>query len=62
MLSGEYDASATPAMGKDLADLIGAAYFKEMKAVGHFPMSENPDAFRGYLLPVLEMIEAGAAA
>lgn len=60
LLSGEYDASATPAMGKELADLIGAAYFKEMKAVGHFPMSENPDAFRGYLLPVLEMIETGA--
>ena len=60
LLSGEYDASATPAMGKELAALIGAAYFKEMKAVGHFPMSENPDAFRGYLLPVLDMIEAGA--
>lgn len=60
LLSGEYDASATPAMGKELADLIGATYFQEMKAVGHFPMSENPDAFRGYLLPVLEMIEVGA--
>jgi pimeloyl-ACP methyl ester carboxylesterase len=58
LLSGEYDASATPAMGEELAGLIGAAYFQEMKAVGHFPMSENPDAFRGYLLPVLEMIEA----
>jgi len=24
-----------------------------MKKLGHFPMSENPELFRGYLLPVL---------
>jgi pimeloyl-ACP methyl ester carboxylesterase len=27
-----------------------------MKDVGHFPMSENPDAFIRYLVPVLERI------
>jgi hypothetical protein len=31
-----------------------------MKGLGHFPMSENPDAFLKYLLPVLEKIGAGA--
>lgn len=56
LLSGEYDASATPEMGRELADLVGAAHFQVMKGVGHFPMSENPAAFRGYLLPVLDKI------
>ena len=27
-----------------------------MKGLGHFPMSENPEAFLKYLLPVLEKI------
>jgi hypothetical protein len=29
-----------------------------MKELGHFPMSENPERFRSYLLPVLEEIKA----
>jgi hypothetical protein len=29
-----------------------------MKEVGHFPMSENPEQFRRYILPVLEEIRA----
>jgi pimeloyl-ACP methyl ester carboxylesterase len=57
LLSGEYDASATPEMGRELAELIGAEFFQVMEGVGHFPMSENPAAFRSYLLPVLEKIE-----
>ena len=28
-----------------------------MKGLGHFPMSENPEEFLKYLLPVLEKIE-----
>ena len=28
-----------------------------MKEVGHFPMSENPEAFLSYLRPVLEEIK-----
>ena len=58
LLSGDYDVSATPEMGRELAELIGAAHFEVMKGVGHFPMSENPEAFRGYLLPVLDSILA----
>ena len=27
-----------------------------MKEIGHFPMSENPEQFRTYLLPVLDEI------
>lgn len=59
LLSGEYDPSATPEMGRDLAELIDAAHFEVMRSVGHFPMSENPAAFREYLLPVLEKVRSG---
>jgi pimeloyl-ACP methyl ester carboxylesterase len=58
LLSGEYDVSATPEMGREVADLIGAAHFEVMKDVGHFPMSENPERFRQYILPVLGKIAA----
>jgi len=27
-----------------------------MKEIGHFPMSENPEQFRKYLVPVLDEI------
>ena len=56
LLNGEYDASATPEMGYELSQLIKAEYFEVMKNVGHFPMSENPEVFRRYLMPVLEKI------
>jgi pimeloyl-ACP methyl ester carboxylesterase len=56
LLSGEYDPSATPEMGQELADLIGADHFEVMREMGHFPMSENPELFREYLMPVLEKI------
>ena len=58
LLSGEYDPSATPEMGQDVADLAGAAHFQVMRGMGHFPMSENPALFKEYLMPVLEKIEA----
>ena len=58
LLSGDYDPSATPEMGQELADLINATHFEVMRGVGHFPMSENPTAFREYLLPVLEKVRA----
>jgi pimeloyl-ACP methyl ester carboxylesterase len=58
LLSGDYDTSATPEMGQQVADLIGATHFQVMKNMGHFPMSENPDEFRNYLLPVLDAIAA----
>jgi pimeloyl-ACP methyl ester carboxylesterase len=58
LLSGEYDPSATPEMGRALAEEIGATHFEVMRDMGHFPMSENPERFRQYLLPVLEKILA----
>lgn len=29
-----------------------------MEGLGHLPMSEDPEAFRGYLLPVMEKVRA----
>ncbi len=58
LLTGEYDTSATPELSSQLAEEINATSFQVMKGMGHFPMSENPEEFRRYLLPVLEQIAA----
>ena len=60
LLTGEYDTSATPELSRQLAKEINATEFQVMKGMGHFPMSENPQAFRGYLLPMLNKISAQA--
>jgi pimeloyl-ACP methyl ester carboxylesterase len=60
ILSGEYDWSGTSELGRAAAETIDGATWAEMKGVGHFPMSENPEAFLRYLLPVLDTIAAGA--
>ena len=57
LLSGEYDLSATPEMGRELAEAVNATHFEVMTGVGHFPMSEDPVQFASYLLPVLSKIE-----
>lgn len=56
LLTGEYDVSATPAMTKELAELVGAQHFEVMTGMGHFPMSENPAVFMAYLAPILSKI------
>ncbi len=38
------------------AEQIAGAEVVVMKEVGHFPMSENPEQFRRYILPVLDQI------
>ena len=60
ILSGQYDTSGTVAHGRAAHEAIAGSTFTEMVGVGHFPMSENPEAFFGHLLPVLDRIaEAG---
>jgi pimeloyl-ACP methyl ester carboxylesterase len=56
LLTGEYDLSATPALTADLAKKVSARHFEVMKGLGHFPMSEAPERFLGYLRPVLQRI------
>jgi pimeloyl-ACP methyl ester carboxylesterase len=58
LLTGEYDYSASPQDTATAAARIRGAKVTVMKGLGHFPMSENPDAFLDYLRPVLDEIRA----
>ena len=58
LLTGEYDFATGPDDTRALAARIKDAKFTEMRDNGHFPMSENPQVFREYLLPILEEIAA----
>jgi pimeloyl-ACP methyl ester carboxylesterase len=58
ILNGQYDHSATTEMGAAAHEAIPGSTFTPMAEIGHFPMSENPDVFFGYLLPVLERIRS----
>ena len=58
MLTGEYDHSCTPKASQDTAALIDGAELTIMDGLGHFPMSENPEAFKTHLMPVLEKIQS----
>lgn len=61
MLTGEYDYSASPRDSEGAAARIRGAKLSIMKGLGHFPMSENPEAFLGHLRPVLEDIRRTTA-
>jgi len=56
ILSGEYDYSGTAELGQAAHEAIAGSTWVEMKGVGHFPMSENPEAFIQYLMPILDNI------
>jgi pimeloyl-ACP methyl ester carboxylesterase len=60
LLTGEYDFSCSPEDTLRTARSIPGAEVTVMKALGHFPMSENPAHFRRYILPVLEKIRTSA--
>jgi pimeloyl-ACP methyl ester carboxylesterase len=57
LLTGEYDFSCSPQDTLRTVESIPGAKVTIMRELGHFPMSENPRQFRGYLLPVLDEIE-----
>ena len=56
ILSGEYDGSGTMEHGQATHAAIAGSTWSAMNDVGHFPMSENPQAFLQHLLPVLDAI------
>jgi pimeloyl-ACP methyl ester carboxylesterase len=58
ILSGEYDASGTMEHGQAAHAAIVGSTWTGMTGVGHFPMSENPEAFIRYLTPVLDRVES----
>ena len=57
LLTGSYDYSAPPDDARRLADLIPGATFELMPRLGHFPMVEDPDLFRTFLVPALARLE-----
>ncbi|MFM0047146.1 alpha/beta fold hydrolase [Paraburkholderia sediminicola] len=57
LLCGAYDYSATPADGGKLASVIKGARLVEMPGLGHFPMCEDPDRFRPYLVDALTKLD-----
>ena len=61
VLSGDYDWSAYPAAAQALADAVPGATYTLMEGMGHFPMAEDPQQFKKYLLPVLADIERRSA-
>ncbi len=60
LLTGEYDFSCEPSDTLRTAEAIAGSQVEIMEALGHFPISENPDQFRRYILPVLDRIRAGS--
>jgi pimeloyl-ACP methyl ester carboxylesterase len=59
MLTGEYDYSCTPEASRDTAAKIDGARLEIMSGLGHFPMSEDPERFKSYLMPILAEISGG---
>lgn len=59
LMTGEYDYSCQPQNTMKTAQRIKGARAIIMDGLGHFPMSEDPQRFREYLLPVLDEILAG---
>ncbi len=61
LLTGEYDAATTPEMSQEVAGQIKGCSYQTMKGLGHFPMSEDPERFYGYIEPVLGEIAGEGA-
>jgi len=58
ILGGEYDWSGTPEVCRRLHEAVAGSTYAEMKGLGHFPMTEDPESFKAYLMPVLDDIRA----
>ena len=57
LLTGEYDFSCTPEDTLRTAERIDGAQAIIMEGLGHFPMCEDPDQFRKYIMPILSQIK-----
>jgi pimeloyl-ACP methyl ester carboxylesterase len=57
LLTGEYDFSCTPEDTLRTAGRIKGAQATIMEGLGHFPMSEDPQQFRRYIMPILGQIK-----
>ena len=59
ILTGEYDFSATLEAGREAHEAIEGSTWSAMPGLGHFPMSEDPEKFLEFLLPVLDEVRGG---
>ncbi|KAK4499410.1 hypothetical protein PRZ48_009924 [Zasmidium cellare] len=57
MLTGEYDWSNTPEMAQKTCDKIPGGVHQAMAGLGHFPATENPKVFVGYVLEAIDHIQ-----
>jgi pimeloyl-ACP methyl ester carboxylesterase len=55
LLTGEYDYVSIPVSEQAHREIKGSTY-QLMRGMGHFPMSEDPQRFLEYLLPILDGI------
>jgi pimeloyl-ACP methyl ester carboxylesterase len=58
LLAGEYDFSCSPDDTRRTGRQIPGAEVTIMESLGHFPMSENPEQFRRYIMPILEKVRS----
>lgn len=56
LMTGVYDFACTPEMTEQTGKKIRGSETIIMEGIGHFPMSENPETFKKYLMPVLTKI------
>ena len=56
ILCGEYDLTCTPEDAKRTAKKIPGSTLTIMTDLGHFPMSEHPEAFRPYFIDALKRV------
>ena len=57
MLTGTYDYLTPPEATENTARQIKGGVYIEMPDIGHFPMSENHEVFRVYLMEALKIIQ-----
>jgi pimeloyl-ACP methyl ester carboxylesterase len=57
LLTGEYDHVCSAGETEATAAAIPGAKFTKMEGIGHFPMAENYERFREYLLPILRELK-----
>jgi pimeloyl-ACP methyl ester carboxylesterase len=60
VLTGEYDHSAPIEAGQAAHQSIHGSTFTVMLGLGHFPMSEDPERFLTYLLPILRTVRSAS--
>jgi pimeloyl-ACP methyl ester carboxylesterase len=56
IMCGEYDLTCTPEDARRTAEAIPGATLDIMAELGHFPMSEHPEAFRPYFERALSLM------